>query len=109
MTKNDAIVKTCIVKVVSNASVDTDDCGNCNEKAKSGPLDLFQSWIPFVQVCYNLVLQSAPFDMDHDDHYHWHLEVIPRIARLAGFELLTRQYVNSVSPKKAAEDLNSAR
>ena len=61
------------------------------------------------QVCYNLALQSAPFDIDPDDHYHWHLEVIPRIARLAGFELLTRQYVNSVSPTKAAEDLNPAR
>jgi len=35
-------------------------------------------------------------------HYHWHIEVIPRLTRVAGFEWGTGFYINPVPPEQAA-------
>ena len=31
---------------------------------------------------YNLIIHSAPFSEETGDFYHWHVELMPRIARL---------------------------
>jgi UDPglucose--hexose-1-phosphate uridylyltransferase len=58
----------------------------------------------------NYLIHTAPFrrprpgywaTIQHD--YHWHLEVIPRITRAAGFEEGSGFYINPVSPEDAAE------
>ncbi|MEM3627505.1 MAG: galactose-1-phosphate uridylyltransferase [Candidatus Bathyarchaeia archaeon] len=38
-------------------------------------------------------------------HYHWHLEVYPKLAIWAGFEKSTGMYINTVTPEAAAESL----
>ncbi|MEM0216027.1 MAG: galactose-1-phosphate uridylyltransferase [Candidatus Bathyarchaeia archaeon] len=38
-------------------------------------------------------------------HYHWHLEVYPKLATWAGFEKSTGFYINTVSPEIAADSL----
>ena len=35
-------------------------------------------------------------------HWHWHLEVLPRIAPLAGFELGTGYHISTIPPDEAA-------
>jgi len=40
--------------------------------------------------------------------YHWHLEILPRLGRLAGLEWGTGLYVNSVMPEEAARRLRAA-
>jgi UDPglucose--hexose-1-phosphate uridylyltransferase len=42
-------------------------------------------------------------------HYHWHLEVIPQLARVAGFEWGTGFYVNPTTPEEAAHFLREFR
>jgi UDPglucose--hexose-1-phosphate uridylyltransferase len=42
------------------------------------------------------------------DGERWHLELVPRITRLAGLELGAGVYVNPVAPEAAAEALRSA-
>jgi UDPglucose--hexose-1-phosphate uridylyltransferase len=42
------------------------------------------------------------------DHYHWHLEVYPKLATWAGFEKSTGIYINTVTPETAAESLRKA-
>lgn len=37
--------------------------------------------------------------------YHWHIELIPRLTRIAGFEWGTGFYINPTSPEVAAEEL----
>ncbi len=63
---------------------------------------------------YNLIIHSAPQNPEPSyhaprakvqDHYHWHIELIPRGTKLAGFEYGTGFYINSVLPEKAAEFL----
>ena len=56
---------------------------------------------------YNYLIHSAPFDRQDLDTYHWHIEIIPRLVPLAGFEWGTDFYVNPVPPEKAAEYLRS--
>jgi UDPglucose--hexose-1-phosphate uridylyltransferase len=54
---------------------------------------------------YNLFLHSAPFDSQDYDHYHWHVELFPRVTRAAGFEWSTGYFINPVSPEEAAAAL----
>ena len=51
---------------------------------------------------YNYVIHTSPFDTQLLPHYHWHLEVIPRLTRVAGFEWGTGFYINPVPPEQAA-------
>jgi UDPglucose--hexose-1-phosphate uridylyltransferase len=57
---------------------------------------------------YNVVLHTSPFDDLHADAYHWHWELIPRIANLAGLELGAGVYINPLSPEHAAQRLRDA-
>ena len=38
-------------------------------------------------------------------HFHWYVSVIPRLTRVAGFELGSGMFINSVLPEAAAEFL----
>lgn len=51
---------------------------------------------------YNLVLHEAPLRDSCEDYYHWHIEILPRLATAAGFELGTGIWINSVLPEQAA-------
>lgn len=56
---------------------------------------------------YNYILHTAPFHADNFDlkAYHWHLEIIPRLTGVAGFEWGSGFYINSVPPEEAGEFL----
>ena len=54
---------------------------------------------------YNYVIHTAPFDVQEVPHYCWHLEIFPRLARVAGFEWGSGFYINPVAPEKAARFL----
>lgn len=51
---------------------------------------------------YNYIIHTAPFDSQELGHYHWHIEVIPRLTKMAGFEWGTGFYINPVPPEDAA-------
>lgn len=59
-------------------------------------------------VPYNYLIHTAPFDRSVDHYYHWHIEIIPRITKLAGFEWATGCAINSVEPEQAAARLRAA-
>ncbi|MCA9215236.1 MAG: DUF4921 family protein [Planctomycetales bacterium] len=59
-------------------------------------------------VSYNLIIHTSPFDSNRYDYYHWHIEILPRIATVAGLEWGSGIFVNSVAPEKAAEELANA-
>jgi UDPglucose--hexose-1-phosphate uridylyltransferase len=51
---------------------------------------------------YNYIIHTSPFDAQALTHYHWHIEIIPRLTRVAGFEWGTGFYINPVPPEQAA-------
>jgi len=54
---------------------------------------------------YNLVLHSAPFGVGESPAYHWHLEIMPKLAGLAGVELGSGFHINAVPPEDAGRVL----
>jgi UDPglucose--hexose-1-phosphate uridylyltransferase len=54
---------------------------------------------------YNMVLHSAPSGEDDAPYYHWHLEVLPRLTIVAGFEWGTGIIINPTPPESAAKYL----
>ena len=50
---------------------------------------------------YNYIIHTAPFDSHELGHYHWHIEIIPRLTKTAGFEWGTGFYINPVPPEEA--------
>jgi UDPglucose--hexose-1-phosphate uridylyltransferase len=59
-------------------------------------------------VAYNYFLHTRPFDMPAYDHYHWHIEIIPRLTKVAGFEWSTGCFINPYPPESAAAHLRSS-
>jgi UDPglucose--hexose-1-phosphate uridylyltransferase len=66
---------------------------------------------------YNAVLHTAPFRRHRlkagywktiEDDYHWHIELIPRLTRVAGFEWGSGFYINPTPPEEAARYLRDA-
>lgn len=53
---------------------------------------------------YNLIFHSSPINRKA---YRWHLELIPRITAIGGFEMGTLTYINTISPEKCAEDMRT--
>lgn len=58
---------------------------------------------------YNLIVHSAPFSEDASESYHWHVELMPKLTRVAGFEWGTGFYINPTSPEEAARVLRDAK
>lgn len=54
---------------------------------------------------YNFVLHTGPMQESDMEHFHWHLEVVPRLTRIAGFEWGTGFYINPTPPEEAAQFL----
>ncbi len=61
---------------------------------------------------YNYVIHTAPFRREKagywksiDDDYHWHIEIMPSLTRVAGFEWGTGFYICPLPPEDAAKFL----
>ncbi len=51
---------------------------------------------------YNFYLHTSPLHAGATPHYHWHLEIFPRLAQLAGFEHGGGMFINPIPPEDAA-------
>ena len=58
---------------------------------------------------YNLILHTAPFSDDVGDLFHWHIEVLPKLTRVAGFEWGTGFYINPTAPEEATRVLKGVK
>ena len=61
---------------------------------------------------YNYVVHTAPnpisrhgYSKNIDRDFHWHIEIIPRLTRAAGFEWGADFYINPMAPEEAARSL----
>lgn len=54
---------------------------------------------------YNFVLHTAPLGDDDLPYYHWHFEIMPKLTRVAGFEMGSGFYINPTPPEDAAQYL----
>jgi UDPglucose--hexose-1-phosphate uridylyltransferase len=54
---------------------------------------------------YNFAVRSAPIHEKNVEYYHWHVMILPRVSAVAGFELGSGIYINTVIPEAAAKFL----
>lgn len=58
---------------------------------------------------YNFVLHTSPCSDSYRDFYHWHVELIPKLTKIAGFEWGSGFYINPTTPEDAAKMLREAK
>ena len=60
----------------------------------------------FHNVSYNFIVHSSPINGDGGlEGYHWHIEFMPKLTRVAGFEWGSGFYIVSTPPELAAKYL----
>jgi len=51
---------------------------------------------------FNFMIHSAPIEDENKDYYLWHLQILPRLATIAGFELGSGIYISTLRPEDSA-------
>ncbi len=57
---------------------------------------------------YNMMIHTSPFKNEDNEYYHWHIEIIPKLTKIAGFEWGSGFYINPTPPEEAAMFLREA-
>lgn len=58
---------------------------------------------------YNFVLHTAPIREKGLAHFHWHIEIVPKLTNVGGFEWGSGFYINPTPPEEAAQFLREIR
>lgn len=58
---------------------------------------------------YNYIIHTSPLRQDVGEFYHWHIEIMPKLTKVAGFEWGSGFYINPTSPEDAAKALREVR
>ncbi len=56
---------------------------------------------------YNFIVHSGPLQEPELVHYHWHLEIMPKLTQVAGFEWGSGFFINPTAPEEAAAYLRA--
>lgn len=57
---------------------------------------------------FNYAIQTAPKGEATSPYHHWHLQLVPRLTRAAGFELGSGIFINISPPEESAERMRRA-
>lgn len=58
---------------------------------------------------YNFIIHTSPINGHEREDYHWHVEIMPKLSKVAGFEWGSGFYINPVPPELAAKNLLSVK
>jgi UDPglucose--hexose-1-phosphate uridylyltransferase len=58
---------------------------------------------------YNFVIHTSTFFDEVNEYYHWHLELLPKLTKIAGFEWGSGFYINPTTPEEAAKFMREAK
>lgn len=58
---------------------------------------------------YNFIIHTSPIGMDDLDYFHWHIEIMPKLTKTAGFEWGSGFYINPISPEESTQFLKEAK
>jgi UDPglucose--hexose-1-phosphate uridylyltransferase len=54
---------------------------------------------------YNLMVNTSVTKDEENPYFHWHIRIVPRLSMIAGFEMGSGIYINTVLPEDAARFL----
>jgi len=58
---------------------------------------------------YNFIIHTSPLNGNTNELCHWHVELMPKLTKIAGFEWGTGFYINSTPPELAAKYLREVK
>ncbi len=58
---------------------------------------------------YNYIIHSRPVEKSHKGPYAWHIQIIPRLTKIVGFELGSGTAINTMLPEETAEFMRRTR
>ena len=61
------------------------------------------------QPAYNFIIHTSPLNVEHREGFHWHIEIMPKLTRVAGFEWGSGFYMVSTPPEAAAKYLTNSK
>jgi UDPglucose--hexose-1-phosphate uridylyltransferase len=56
---------------------------------------------------FNYILHSAPPEDDTKHYFLWHIQILPRLTTIAGFELGSGIFINTILPEDAAAHMKN--
>lgn len=68
-------------------------------------ISLRKIWKALANPSYNFYIHTAPCEKGICPFYHWHIEILPKVAVWAGFEIATGIEISSIDPAHAARHL----
>jgi len=54
---------------------------------------------------YNFIIHTSPINGHEREDYHWHIEIMPKLVQVAGFEWGSGFYINPVAPEEVSRNL----
>jgi UDPglucose--hexose-1-phosphate uridylyltransferase len=48
---------------------------------------------------FNLMVDTSTTEDEEDPYYHWHIRIVPRLTTIAGFEMGSGIYINTILPE----------
>jgi UDPglucose--hexose-1-phosphate uridylyltransferase len=54
---------------------------------------------------FNFIIHSVPYSSGVAESYHWHIEIMPKLTKVAGFEWGSGFYINPTPPEESAKFL----
>jgi UDPglucose--hexose-1-phosphate uridylyltransferase len=101
--------ETWIVPKAHHASFEQSFQGNYFSLARIMKETLMRIHVTLSSPPYNFVIHTSPCNEPQGARqFHWHLEIMPKLTRVAGFEWGTGFYINPTPPEDAAAYLRDA-
>jgi UDPglucose--hexose-1-phosphate uridylyltransferase len=101
--------ETWILPKKHNSTFDNITPEGCKELAYAMRQTLAKIYKSLNNPDYNYMVFSSPCHERDLEYYHWHIKIFPRVAAVAGFELGSGIYINTVIPESAAKFLRETR
>lgn len=100
--------ETWILPKVHDANFDNLSAEKIKSLAKALQITLSKLKHALNDAPYNLMIHTLPLQGVERESYHWHIEIIPHLTHIAGFEMGTGFYMNATPPEVAAKILRDA-
>jgi len=94
--------ETLILPKEHEASFGSISMGDAKEFARALKTALCKLYQGLNNPDYNYMIHTAPIKDEHEDYFHWHLQILPRLTNPAGFELGTGIFINTALPEETA-------
>ena len=90
------------------------DFGRITEEEVEDLADILKTVMGMLQTSLafssgSLILHTSPLHDYHRPEYHWHIEIVPKASKVAGFEWGTGFFVNPIPPEEATARLKEGR